>query len=106
MPQILVERARFGDRRPYLQVLEHRQARENSAAFRGLRNSEPNDLKRCQPGNISILESNGSANRARYSADGHQQGRFACAVRTDQCDDLTGVDLEIDASQSFDVAVE
>ena len=44
--------------------------------------------------------------RARIAADRHHQGRLAGAVRADQRDDLALADLEVDALERDDVAVD
>ena len=55
---------------------------------------------------VAPVEHDPAARRARPAADRHQQRRFAGAVGADQRDDLAGADLEIDALQRLDIAVE
>src|SRR6185312_15627713 len=89
-----------------LQVLEHRHAREDAPALRHLRYAATNDLVGRQLGDVLAVEPDRARARARIAAYRHQQGRLAGAVGADQGDDLALGDVEVDAVQRLDGAVE
>ena len=90
----------------HLQILQHRHAREDAAAFRRLRELEPRDLVGRHAGDVAAGEFNRALAGARIAADRHHQRGFAGAVGADQRDDLALVDLEIDALERHHAAVE
>src|ERR1700730_16415123 len=64
------------------------------------------DLMRRQLRDIAAGKCDGAFAGARIAADRHHQGRFAGAVGADQSDDLTLIDVEVDALERHDAAVE
>ena len=97
--------AREGGVRAHLQVLRHAHAREDAAALRRLRDSEPRDLVGCDLRDVASIEQDLSGARARPPEDRHHQRRLPGAVGSDQGHDLAGMDFEVDAFQRFDLAV-
>ena len=57
-------------------------------------------------GDVDAIEDNGAGARARRAADGHHQGGLAGAVGADQRDDLAFLDVDVDALEGLDLAVE
>ena len=91
----------------HLQILEHGHAREDAPALGHLRDAAPDDLVgRRAPVMSSPSSRTAPEPRAGIAANGHQQRRFAGAVGADQGDDLALGDLEVDAVQRLDGAVE
>ena len=88
-----------------LQILHHRHARKNAAAFRRLRDAELGDLVRRQAGDVAAGEADTAFAGARVAEHRHHQRRFAGAVGADQRDDLAFVDVDIDAFEGDDAAV-
>ena len=54
---------------------------------------------------ILAHELDGARPAAEQAGDGVQRGGFACAVGTDQCDDLAGVDFKGNALDGVDAAI-
>src|SRR5438045_3004845 len=103
---VRLEMRRVGQAGAELQVLEHRHARKDAPALRRLGDAAPHDLVGRQASDVLALEQDGALARLRAAADGHQQRRLAGAVGADQRDDLAGRNLDIDAMQRLDMAVE
>ena len=79
---------------------------KDAAAFRRLRDAKPGDLVGRQSRDVAAVEDDRAFAGARIAADRHHQRRLAGAVGADQRDDLAFVDVEIDALERHDVAVE
>ena len=88
-----------------LQVLAHRQGRQDGAAFCDLHQAAFDDLVRLQPGQIFALEAHPAGLRFDQARQRQQGRRFARSVRTDEGANLAGVDLEADALHGLDVTV-
>jgi hypothetical protein len=86
--------------------LADRHAREDAPSLRRLRDAEPGDLVGGHLCDVRAIENDSAFARARAAEDGHHQRGLARAVRADQRDDFARVDIEIDALQRHDVAVE
>ena len=104
--EILVEMREVVDRRAHLQILEHGHAREDAPSFRRLRDRQPRDLMRRQVGDVAPVEDDRAAPCARAAEDRHHRRRLAGAVGADQRDDLAFVDVDVDALQRLNLAVE
>src|SRR4029079_16839013 len=104
--EILLEIPGIGAGRTHLQVFEHRHAREDAAAFRRLRDAEADDLMRRALGDVVAGELDRSGPAARRSANGHHQRRLAGAVGPNQGDDLALIDVDIDALEGLNLAIE
>jgi hypothetical protein len=103
--EIAVEAGAVGDDGAHLEVLEHRHAREDAAAFRAERHRHAGDLVRAPPGDVLALVDDTAFAGLRAAEDGHHQRRLAGAVGADQRDDLAGIDGHVDAAKRDDVAV-
>ena len=104
--QIGVEELGIADSGAHLQVFLHGHARENAAPLRRLRNAEANNLMDRHVGDVMAIEGDGSGAGARCAANGHHQGRFSGAIRTDEGGDLALLHIEVDAPQGLNFAVE
>ncbi len=58
------------------------------------------------PGDVTPGKMDAAGACLRPTANRHEQGGFAGAIRADECDDLAFRDLEVDALQRLDIAVE
>ena len=88
--------------RAHLQILAHRQAREDFSSFRRLRNADANDLIDPQSVNRLSLKRDRTLPRAVAARDAHQRASFAGAVGADDRDDLAFIDLQRNAFEHFD----
>ena len=104
--EITAEFGGLGDDRAHLQVFQHRHAGKDAAPFGRVGELQARDAVRLQMRNVVTVEGDRAGPRARLAADGHHQSRFAGAVGADQRDDLAFVDVEIDAFERPDPAVE
>ena len=91
----------------HLQVLEHRHARKDAPAFRRLGDATA-ARSRASAAAVMSLPSKMIAPvaGARIAEDRHHRGRLAGAVGADQRDDLARVDVDVDALERLDLAVE
>src|SRR6516162_467300 len=103
--KVLAERGRIGDQRAHLEIFQYRHAREDTAAFRRLRQFELCDLMCRQMRDVAPSKDNLAVARARIAADRHHQRGFARAVGADQRNNLPIVNVDVDAVERFDVFV-
>jgi hypothetical protein len=96
---------RVSHRGAHLQILQHRHAHEDAAAFRRLRYVEPCDLVGRQMGDVAAGKGDVSLAGARIAEDRHHQCGLAGAIGADQRYDLAVRDIEVDAPQCGDMAV-
>ena len=104
--EVVFEMGEIVDRGAHLQVLEHRHARKDAAAFGRLGDRQARDLVRRHAGDVLAGEDDRAAARARLAEDRHHHRRLAGAVGADQGDDLAFVDVDVDALERLDLAVE
>jgi hypothetical protein len=90
----------------HLEVLQHRHVREEAAPLGRLRDPHADDLVRRAARDVLALEGDRPLPRLVEAVDRAQRGRLARAVRADQRHDLPVADLERDALQGLDRAVE
>ena len=91
---------------PICRFSSTRHAREDAPALGRLRDAQLRDLVRRHLRDVAAVEGDRAFARARIAEDRHHQRGLAGAVGADQRDDLAFVDVEVDALQRHDVAVE
>src|SRR6185503_17964855 len=79
------------------EVLGHRQAAEDPATLRAVRDAAGNDALRGRVGDVGAVERDRSATRAEQPRDGLEGRALARPVRADECHQLALVDPERDA---------
>src|SRR4051794_24811160 len=105
--EVLADALRVAAReRAHLEVLEHGHAREDPPALGRLRDPDLGHGVARQALDLRAVEHDPSGARRHDAGDRPQRRRLAGAVRADQRDDLTLVDLERDALERLDRAVE
>src|SRR4051812_45999708 len=105
--QVLADALRVPAReRAHLEVLEDRHAREDPPALGRLRDADLGDGVARQPLDLGAVEDDAAHPRRHDARDRAQRRRLAGAVRADERDDLAFVDLERDALERLDRAVE
>ena len=104
-PRGAVGLAAVGGVGAHLQVLRHAHAREDSAAFRRLRDAQPRDLVGRHAGDVLAVIFDAAFLGAGSAEDRHHQRGFAGAIGPDQRDDLAGIDLDVDALERLDLAI-
>jgi len=88
-----------------LEVLEHREIREDAAPFGHLDQAGRHDVRIASAGDVRALEADRAAEGGVQAAHRVVQGRLAGAVRAEHRDDLAGVDAHADAAQHFDSSI-
>ena len=89
----------------HFQIFLHGHAQKNAAALRHVRQPLANDLVRGHGFDAFVLKYNVAGFGAQQSRNGFQVRAFACAVGTDEGNDLALVHRKADVVQGVDVAV-
>ncbi len=88
-----------------LEVLLHRQQREDLAALRNIGDAAPGAGMRRQPGDVAVLPEDAAARDRLVPDDRAQQRGLADAVAAEHAGDAPGLGLEGDAAQRLRSAV-
>jgi hypothetical protein len=97
--EVLLVRALEG---AHLEVLRHGHPRKQAASFGALRDPTLDDRMRAGGGDVAALELDRTLSWTVEPVDRAQRRGLAGAVRTDERDDLAGLDAERDALERVD----
>ncbi len=89
-----------------LQVLAHREARQDAPALRHIGDARLGALVRAQAGNIGAVEHKTPGHPVHQAEDAAHQGGLADAVAAEHRQEFAGRDLQVDILQRAAVAVE
>ncbi len=87
------------------EVFLHRQALKDLPPFGAMRQAQTHDLFGTRAGNVTPLEMDGSSRWTGDAGNGIEQRGLARPVRPENDDDLTRINLEIDAFKNADAPV-
>jgi hypothetical protein len=90
---------------PEGQILEHGKRGKELPAFGNERDASGDNLVWVEGLDLPIKEEDSSFPRTKESGDGIQEGGFSGPVRSDEDDDLAGVDVEGDIAEDLKVSI-
>src|SRR5262249_10169808 len=85
-----------------LQILEHRELREDVGALERATEAHPADAVRLNAGDVTAVELHRSGIRRQMPGNQIEQGRLSGAVRADHRGDLSGLDRQADIGDSLE----